>query len=92
MAASPQPTTLKKDKKDESFLDKIGGTLSRKKKVKEGSLFHYSVIVIHFRWCLGMEGAFLGTGRVMFTLYGYFRFQIGINKYRCFYVFLENKG
>jgi hypothetical protein len=36
MAASPQPTTLKKEKKDESFLDKIG-TLTRKKKVKEGS-------------------------------------------------------
>ena len=38
MATSPQPapTTLKKDKKDESFLDKIGGTLARKKKTKEG--------------------------------------------------------
>ncbi|ELU07313.1 hypothetical protein CAPTEDRAFT_222253 [Capitella teleta] len=34
MAASPQPTTLKKEKKEESFLDKIG-TLTRKKKVKE---------------------------------------------------------
>jgi len=30
------PTTLKKEKKDESFLEKIGGTLARKKKAKEG--------------------------------------------------------
>ena len=30
------PSTLKKEKKDESFLDKIGGTLARKKKAKEG--------------------------------------------------------
>ena len=30
-----QQATLKKDKKDESFLDKIG-TIARKKKVKEG--------------------------------------------------------
>jgi len=30
------PSTVKKEKKDESFLDKIGGTLARKKKAKEG--------------------------------------------------------
>jgi len=30
------PSTLKKEKKDESFFDKIGGTLARKKKAKEG--------------------------------------------------------
>ena len=30
------PSTLKKEKKDESFLEKIGGTLARKKKAKEG--------------------------------------------------------
>lgn len=35
MASSPTSTTLKKDKKDESLLDKIG-TIGRKKKVKEG--------------------------------------------------------
>lgn len=39
--ASPQPAssatlTPKKDKKDESLLDKIG-TLARKKKIKEGN-------------------------------------------------------
>lgn len=34
MASSPTSTTLKKDKKDESLLDKIG-TIGRKKKVKE---------------------------------------------------------
>ena len=33
--ATPTGATLKKDKKDESFLDKIG-TLARKKKLKEG--------------------------------------------------------
>ena len=31
-------TTPKKEKKDEGFLEKIGGTLARKKKTKEGKL------------------------------------------------------
>ncbi|KAL5010115.1 hypothetical protein ScPMuIL_012420 [Solemya velum] len=35
MATSPNPSTLTPKKKEESFLDKIGGTLSRKKKAKE---------------------------------------------------------
>ena len=32
------PSTSKKEKKDESFLEKIGGTLARKKKAKEGMM------------------------------------------------------
>lgn len=35
MATSPT-STLTPKKKDESFLDKLGGTLARKKKAKEG--------------------------------------------------------
>ena len=37
--ASPGNQTTKKDKKDESFLEKIGGTLARKKKSKEGTVW-----------------------------------------------------
>lgn len=38
MATSPNPnqTLTTPKKKDESFLDKLGGTLGRKKKAKEG--------------------------------------------------------
>ncbi|CAH1798933.1 unnamed protein product, partial [Owenia fusiformis] len=36
MAASPPTPTLKKDKKDESFLDKLG-TIARRKKAKEAT-------------------------------------------------------
>ena len=36
--ASPMTATLKKDKKDESFFEKIG-TIARKKKAKEGLSF-----------------------------------------------------
>ncbi|XP_041353963.1 beta-parvin-like [Gigantopelta aegis] len=35
MATSPNTSTLTPKKKDESFLDKLGGTLARKKKSKE---------------------------------------------------------
>jgi len=41
MAANPTRATGQpgKMKKDESLLGKLGGTLSRKKKLKEGNIF-----------------------------------------------------
>jgi hypothetical protein len=39
MATSPT-NTLTPKKKEESFLDKLGGTLARKKKAKEGSMIY----------------------------------------------------
>jgi len=44
------PSTLKKEKKDESFFDKIGGTLARKKKAKEGSnAFNKNISLKYFK-------------------------------------------
>ena len=40
MASSPTVGSSRKDKKDESFFDKLGGTLARKKKGKDGSYFN----------------------------------------------------
>lgn len=45
--ATPIQVTLKKEKKEESFLDKIG-TIGRKKKIKEGAIIVFFSICFFF--------------------------------------------
>jgi len=47
MAANPTRATGQpgKMKKDESLLGKLGGTLSRKKKLKEGNIFRIFLLL-----------------------------------------------
>ena len=51
MATSPtSSSTLTPKKKEESFLDKLGGTLARKKKAKEGSYLPLLLSFISIEW------------------------------------------
>lgn len=52
MSGTPSATTQSaKMRKDESFLGKLGGTLVRKKKSKEGkTLFLFFLLLLHHEW------------------------------------------